>query len=369
MVPGDFDNEIADSPVVLPRSSLLNRYDVVKSTGKECPLHFFDYFDNENVAVHPPWISTRDAEKESAKLIAKCANEELWSLESDSSISRDLLSFVHITDVQLRRATAKLGDEKQSRGLDAIVGSFERDFEQELYLDTVLEALVETINRTIDSVNKWPPKPSFVMHGGDAIDAGLKSELQSFVRILDRLTVPWMDMIGNHDVLAFGNLLPGVEGLKGPFTCLNSARYGIARSNGANRLYATVAYVNTNTASERLRMTINSGAGYAEVDTTPTITAGQSGVYTFDVDLSGYTDEALASAATEAGISGAALDTWKKCAADRPYVPYLKGLEEYTYRVMDVRGTPYFFVNNKVISLSGVATADDFEKKLFEVAK
>ena len=83
----------------------------------------------------------------------------------------------------------------------------------------------------------------------------------------------------------------------------------------------------------------------------------------------GYTDEALASAATEAGISGAALDTWKKCAADRPYVPYLKGLEEYTYRVMDVRGTPYFFVNNKVISLSGVATADDFEKKLFEVAK
>jgi len=24
------------------------------------------------------------------------------------------------------------------------------------------------------------------------------------------------------------NLLPGVEGLKGPFTCLNAARYGIA---------------------------------------------------------------------------------------------------------------------------------------------
>ncbi|MBK7534778.1 MAG: metallophosphoesterase [Myxococcales bacterium] len=40
---------------------------------------------------------------------------------------------------------------------------------------------------------------------------GAEIELQSFVRILDRLTVPWMDMIGNHDVLAFGNLLPGVE--------------------------------------------------------------------------------------------------------------------------------------------------------------
>lgn len=25
-----------------------------------------------------------------------------------------------------------------------------------------------------------------------------------------------------------GNLLPGVEGLKGPFGCLNNARYGIA---------------------------------------------------------------------------------------------------------------------------------------------
>ncbi|MBK7534777.1 MAG: hypothetical protein IPI49_05230 [Myxococcales bacterium] len=178
MVPGAFDNEIADSPVVLPRSPLLNRYDVVKSPDKECLVQFFDYFDK---GIAAPWISTKDAEKKSAKLIAECANEELWSLESDSSISRDLLSFVHITDVQLRRATAKLGDEKQSRGLDAIVGSFERDFEQELYLDTVLEALVETINRTIkpneaiDSVNKWPPKTSFVMHGGDAIDAGLKS--------------------------------------------------------------------------------------------------------------------------------------------------------------------------------------------------
>lgn len=69
-------------------------------------------------------------------------------------------------------------------------------------------------------------------------------------------------------------------------------RGSIARANGANRLVGVIAYANTNTPSERLRLLLDSGGGYAEVATTPTITAGQSGVYEFAVDLSGYTNEA-----------------------------------------------------------------------------
>lgn len=69
-------------------------------------------------------------------------------------------------------------------------------------------------------------------------------------------------------------------------------RGSLARGNGANRLQATVGYVNTNTASERLALMISTGGAYTEVGTTPTITAGQSGAYQFSIDLSGYTNEA-----------------------------------------------------------------------------
>lgn len=68
-------------------------------------------------------------------------------------------------------------------------------------------------------------------------------------------------------------------------------RGSIARGNGANQLRCTVGYLNTNTASERLALSISTGGAYTEVATTPTITAGQVGAHTFDVDLSGYTNE------------------------------------------------------------------------------
>jgi len=46
------------------------------------------------------------------------------------------------------------------------------------------------------------------------------------------------------------NLLPGVEGLKGPFTCLNAARYGIAwGALGAPRTAGTAPASTCSTAS------------------------------------------------------------------------------------------------------------------------
>lgn len=134
------------------------------------------------------------------------------------TISTALLSFVHLTDVQLREATARVGSPKQSKGLDKFVDSFEHDFEQDLFVDVVLHALVQTINRTLQSlpkdralplVERQLLRPTFAIHTGDAIDVGLMSELRTFHRLMDRLAIPWLSAIGNHDVLAFGNLIPG----------------------------------------------------------------------------------------------------------------------------------------------------------------
>lgn len=82
----------------------------------------------------------------------------------------------------------------------------------------------------------------------------------------------------------------------------------------------------------------------------------------------GYSDDALRAAATEAGISGATLDTWQQCVASKQYLPYLSSIDEYSFKTVGLKGTPAFYVNNKQMSLSGIRSADDFEKKLFETA-
>jgi predicted phosphodiesterase len=129
-------------------------------------------------------------------------------------------SFMHLSDVQIREPEAKLGGGSVSHKLDKIIQSFERDYDQERYSMFVYGAIVETINREHDLLalqdKVWgrehegarPTRipPQFMIHTGDSVDAGLKSEFQTFVRFSDRLEIPWYQVVGNHDVLAFGNL-------------------------------------------------------------------------------------------------------------------------------------------------------------------
>jgi hypothetical protein len=123
--------------------------------------------------------------------------------------STTLLSFIHMSDIQLRDPSVTLTDQLVSARLDWFepLSSFEYDQDMAFYNEYLAEAVVATIDE-LAHYGPVPDRPTFVVHTGDSIDSGSLSELKRFHEMIHRLSIPFFELFGNHDVLVFGNLTP-----------------------------------------------------------------------------------------------------------------------------------------------------------------
>jgi 3',5'-cyclic AMP phosphodiesterase CpdA len=122
------------------------------------------------------------------------------SLETPCLTQPVLLRFVWLSDVQLRQKEVKLFSRRVSHTLDDVISSFEHNDVQEEFDWAVYLSYILTVNR----LHKDKPI-DFLIHTGDAIDAGTVEELYQFIYITNKLNVPWLNLVGNHDVSIFGN--------------------------------------------------------------------------------------------------------------------------------------------------------------------
>ena len=112
-----------------------------------------------------------------------------------------ILRFAWLSDVQMRQQEVKLFNDKVSLNLDTIISSFEHNPVQEDFDWAVYLSIIAAINQ----YHKPGSIIDFMIHTGDAIDAGTIEELYHFSYITNKLHIPWLNIVGNHDVAIFGN--------------------------------------------------------------------------------------------------------------------------------------------------------------------
>jgi 3',5'-cyclic AMP phosphodiesterase CpdA len=126
-----------------------------------------------------------------------------------------LITFVHLSDAQLKEEAIHMDGALSDVQYDALTNGALRDPDLEKNDDAVLLATVLGINHmkgpTFEqsfSPYPAPAEPTFVIHTGDSVDAGVYSELVQFIASMDTLDIPWYNVVGNHDNLFFGTFPP-----------------------------------------------------------------------------------------------------------------------------------------------------------------
>jgi len=196
--------------------------------------------------VNPPTVNSPTAHLQLAISVPREEGKVNVCLLSTAT-SKPLLSFVHLSDIQLRDPTMILTDRQLSATLDRFdaLSSMEYDPDLAQYNEYMIEAVFATINAmsperqsangdagiappksdagnvslgdagAVPSPGVEPPPveyrdmpPQFVVHTGDSIDSGSLGELSRIHVLMHRLKIPFFQGLGNHDVLVFGNLTP-----------------------------------------------------------------------------------------------------------------------------------------------------------------
>ena len=156
--------------------------------------------------------SSKDNEESSSPVVLGTEESEFVFLGENSAEGRPpclqlpvILRFVWLSDVQLRQGEVKLYGGVLSAFFDRLVPTFERNPMQERFDWAVYLSLIKATNRLAELYEDDPGKVGFMIHTGDAIDAGTIEELYQFVLITDKIGIPWLNAVGNHDTSVFGN--------------------------------------------------------------------------------------------------------------------------------------------------------------------
>jgi 3',5'-cyclic AMP phosphodiesterase CpdA len=171
-------------------------------------------------------FGTRKEKKFTAKAIKMDESVLITRTEADNvvkplsqiSSNETKLTFVHLSDVQLRDEQVRFYDPKTSKKLDKIIPTFEKTPYHEAFDGAAYYAIIQSINETVENNNFHDHRcPKFMIHTGDAIDAGVVNELYEFLYITNELKIPWYNVIGNHDIGTFGNIKPSNIYVNDPF--------------------------------------------------------------------------------------------------------------------------------------------------------
>jgi 3',5'-cyclic AMP phosphodiesterase CpdA len=188
------------------------------------------------------------------KLIVRPEVDGVVKAAPHTSESGLKLTFIHVSDIQLRDEQVRMYDKKTSRRADFIIHSFEHESRVETFDHAAYFAIIQTINATVGAYDDGDPRrPAFMIHTGDAIDAGVVNELYEFLYISNEVKTPWYNAIGNHDVGTFGNIEQKMIYVNDPhvdFMTMHSKFNFINMHHTASDEYPFVNVAPTNTAIE-----------------------------------------------------------------------------------------------------------------------
>lgn len=176
------------------------------------------YYRKQYGKRNSPKFEARPVRIKESQLIERKDADDAVRANYDRSEAGEKLTFFHLSDVQLRDEQVRLYDKEISQLADYLVPTFERVPLLETFDGAIYYAAIQTINATVKPHSPNDPgRPQFMIHTGDAIDAGVVNELYEFLYITNEIEIPWFNAIGNHDVGTFGNIKPKMIFVNDPF--------------------------------------------------------------------------------------------------------------------------------------------------------